>query len=191
MGFGRLKAAWALSLLLACGAAAAEVTQSDTQQPYTVPIAEGQSLRDALNAATPIRRGGKRFHGYTAWNVDWQFWWRSDASGRCRITRVSTQLTTTVQLPQLQGGTGAQRATFERYAKALHHHEQGHVQWGRDAAQAIDQGIAALPAAADCAALERNANALGKRLLEEHVGREQEYDRRTGHGATQGAQLEH
>ncbi len=174
-------------MLLACAPAAAEVTQDDTERPYNVPIAPGQSLREALNDATPIRENGKRFHGYTAWNVDWKFWWHSSASGRCRITRVNTRLSTTIQLPQLQGGTAAQRETFERYAAALRRHEQGHVQWGRDAARAIDQGISALPEAATCAALERNANALGTRLLAEHVDRERDYDRSTGHGATQGA----
>ncbi|MGP1684645.1 MAG: DUF922 domain-containing protein, partial [Giesbergeria sp.] len=124
------------------------------------------------------------------WNVHWNFWWHSDGAGRCRITRVRTRLTTTVQLPQLYGGTAVQRAAFERYAKALRHHELGHVQWGRDAAQAIDRGIAALPEAANCTALERDANALAKRLLADHVLREPEYDRNTRHGATQGALLE-
>lgn len=193
MGFGRVKRGLrrtlALAMLLACGVAAAEVVQEDTERPYTAPIAEGQSLRAALNAATPIRQDGKPFHAYTAWNVHWNFWWYSEANGRCRITRVRTRLTTTVQLPQLQGGTPAQQAVFERYARALRHHEQGHVQWGRDAAHAIDRGIAALPTAQDCAGLERQANALGQRLLAEHMARERDYDRSTGHGTTQGAQL--
>ena len=190
MGLGRISLEWALSALLACGAACAEVVQEDTELPYTVRIAEGQSLREALNAATPIRQDGKRFHGHTAWNVYWNFWWHSEVGGRCRITRVRTRLTTTVQLPQLQGGTASQRAAFERYASALRHHEQGHVQWARGAAQAIDRGIAVLPEAANCTALEHDANALGKRLLAEHVVRNREYDRNTGHGATQGALVE-
>ena len=154
-----------------------------------MPITEGQSLREALNAATPIRLDGKRFHGYTTWNVDWKFWWYSDAAGRCRITRVGTLLTTTIQLPQLNGGTAEQQAEFQRYAHALRAHEQGHVQWGREAARAIDQGIAALPEAPNCSALERNANALGRRLLAEHIASEQEYDRSTDYGTTQGARL--
>lgn len=182
--------AWALALLPVCAAAAAEVTHEAAQQTYTVRITPGQSLRDAINAATPIHQDGKRFHGYTAWNVDWQFWWHSDASGQCRITRVHTQLATTVQMPQLQGGTADQQAAFERYAKALRQHEEGHVQWGQKAAQAIDQGIAKLPEAANCSALEQNANALGQRLLQAHVEREKEYDRSTRNGATQGAQLD-
>ena len=47
-----------------------------------------------------------------------------------------------------------------------------------------------MPAALDCATLERDANALGHRLLREHTEREKAYDLRTSHGATQGARLE-
>ena len=41
-----------------------------------------------------------------------------------------------------------------------------------------------------CATLEREANALGHRLLQDHVAREKQYDQRTRHGATQGARLD-
>lgn len=181
----------ALILLLVCTGAASEVIHEGSEQPYAVRIAQGQSLREALNTATPIRQDGKRFHAYTAWNVDWNFWWHSDASGRCRITRVRTRLAWTIQLPQLEGGTSAQRAQFQRYVQALRQHEQGHMQWGRKAARAIDQGIAALPEAPSCTALEHGANALGRRVLAEHVAGEREYDRSTSYGATQGAQLGH
>ena len=103
---------------------------------------------------------------------------------------MTTRLRTEVQLPELRSGTPAQQAVFDRYLSALSRHEQGHVQFGRDAAQAIDEGIAALPAAPDCAALERRANTLGHRLLREHAEREKQYDRDTRHGASQGARLE-
>lgn len=176
--------------VLAGNAALAAVQAEHTQRPYAVHLQPGETLRHALSAATPIRENGRRFHGYTRWNVRWSFRWWREGSGRCRITEVTTRLTTEVQLPDLRSATPAQRAVFERYQRALARHEQGHVQFGKDAAEAIDRGIAALPEAADCATLERNANALGHRLLREHVEREKEYDRSTGHGATQGARLD-
>ena len=177
-------------MLLASSAALAEVTEEHAEQPYTVDIQPGQALRQALNAATPIREGGQRFHGYTHWNVHWKFWWRHDAAGRCRITRVHTRLSTRIQMPELHTGSGAQHARFARYARALRQHEQGHVQFGRQAAQSIDQGIAALPEAPDCPTLERQANALGHRLLAAQAALEKAYDRDTRHGATQGAQVD-
>ena len=170
--------------------AQADVTEQNLQRPYTVDAQPGESLRQALNRATPIAVNGQRFHGYTRWNVRWTFRWWREASGRCTITEVTTRLRTQVQLPELHSATPAQHAVFDRYLSALSHHEEGHVQFGRDAAQAIDEGIAALPAAPDCAALERRANTLGHRLLREHAEREKQYDRDTRHGASQGARLE-
>lgn len=185
----RWLAASALVLLLQAPASAT-VREEHAQRPYPVQLAPGQTLRQALQAATPIVVGGRRFHGYTRWNVRWSYRWWREASGRCAITEVTTRLTTEVQLPELRGATPAQQASFNRYLRALSQHEQGHVQLGRDAAQAIDQGIARLPAAADCPTLERQADALGRRLLQEHAERERQYDRDTGHGAAQGARLD-
>ena len=173
---------------LACAQAA--VQEEHAERKYAVHAEPNQSLREALNAATPILINGKRFHGYTRWYVRWQFQWAPDPQGGCRITQVNTRLTTEVQLPDLRRATEAQQARFSRYLPALSHHEQGHVQVGRDAAQAIDRGIADLPAASDCATLERNANTLGQALLQEYVEREKQFDVTTGHGATQGARLD-
>ena len=144
-------------------AARAEVVEAHAHAPYAVHARADQSLREALNAATPITVDGRRFHGHTQWDVHWNFWWHEDAAGRCRITRVRTRLATRLQMPELRRATPA---------------------------QAIDRGIAALPAAGSCAALEERANALGRRLLAEHAARDKHYDRATGHGASQGAQLD-
>ena len=160
------------------------------QRPCTVDAQSGESLRQTLNRATPIAVTGQRFHGYTRWNVRWTFRWWREASGRCAITEVTTRLHTEVQLPELQAASPEQQAAFDRYLRALSDHEQGHVQIGRDAAQAIDQGIRQMPAAPDRATLEREANALGHRLLQDHVAREKQYDQSTRHGATQGARLD-
>ncbi len=190
MGRSGISRSLATTLLLAAHIAQAAVQEEHAHEPYPVHVQPGQTLRQALQDATPILVEGRRFHGYTHWNVHWNFWWHSDDAGRCRITRVSTRLRTRIQMPELRTGSAAQQTQFARYARALHQHEQGHVQFGRAAAQAIDQGIAALPEAPDCPSLERQANALGQRLLAGQVAQEKEYDRTTRHGATQGATLD-
>lgn len=185
-----LRAAATALALYGWACAHAAVQEEHAERKYPVHAEPNQSLREALNAATPILVNGKRFHGYTRWYVRWQFQWAPDPQGRCLITKVNTRLTTEVQLPDLRRGTEAQQARFDRYLPALSQHEQGHVQVGRDAAQTIDRAIADMPAAADCATLERNANTLGQALLQEHVEREKQFDVTTGHGATQGALLD-
>ncbi|WP_232727889.1 DUF922 domain-containing Zn-dependent protease [Acidovorax sp. 69] len=179
-----------LAVLVCGGSAQASVTQEHTLRPYPVRAQPGETLRQALNAATPITVNAQRFHGHTRWDVRWTFRWWREASGRCTLTEVTTRLRTEVQLPELRSATPAQQAVFDRYLPALSRHEQGHVQFGRDAALAIDQGIAALPVAPDCATLEREANALGQRQLRDHAEREKQYDRDTRHGASQGVRLE-
>ena len=182
--------AWTVTMFVCAGAAHAVVEEKSIERPYVVRAQPGQTLRQALWAATPITVDGQRFHGYTRWNVRWTFRWWREASGRCVITEVTTRLHTEAQLPELQAASPEQQAAFDRYLRALSDHEQGHVQIGRDAAQNIDQGIRQMPAAPDCATLEREANALGHRLLQDHVAREKQYDQRTRHGATQGARLD-
>lgn len=178
------------ALLLSAGSPSwAAVTEEFIQKPYAVRAQPGESLRQAINAATPLAVDGRRFHGYTRWNVRWTFRWWREASGRCTITEVSTRLRVELQLPDLQRATTRQQMEFDRYLPALSEHEQGHVQFGRDAARAIDQAIAQLPAEPECATLERRANALGHRVLRDFVEREKLYDLNTGHGATQGAKL--
>lgn len=175
--------------LVASSAALAAVHEELLAKPYAVHARPDEPLRQAINAATPITVNGQRFHGYTRWNVRWTFRWWREASGRCTITEVTTRLHVELQLPELQRATPSQQAEFDRYLPALKQHEQGHVQFGRDAARAVDEGIAQLPAEAECATLERRANALGQRIVQDHVEREKRYDLDTGHGATQGAKL--
>lgn len=178
------------AVLLSAGSpSGAVVTEEFIQKPYSVRAHPDESLRQAINAATPIAVDGRRFHGYTRWNVRWTFRWWREASGRCTITEVSTRLRVELQLPDLQRATPRQQAEFDRYLPALSEHEQGHVQFGRDAARAVDQGIAQLPAEAECSTLERRANALGHSVLRDYVEREKLYDQNTGHCATQGAKL--
>lgn len=176
---------------VASSTAVAAVQEELDPKPYAVHARPDEPLRQAINAATPITVKGQRFHGYTRWNVRWTFRWWREASGRCSITEVTTRLHVELQLPELQRTTPDQRAEFDRYLTALKLHEQGHVQVGRDAARAVDDGIAQLPAEAECATLERRANALGQRIVQDHVEREKLYDLDTAHGATQGAKLKH
>lgn len=169
--------------------AAAEFEESLSFKTYDSAHQPGLTLLAALNAATPIRQDGMRFHGYTAWQTSWHFRWWEEADGRCRITGNRTRLSAEVTLPRLTTADPAIRQRFERYLAALKNHEMEHVRIARDAAQRIDRGILALPTMPSCRQLEQTANDLAQRLLREAGDAEREMDRRTGHGAKQGASL--
>ncbi|MDO8906073.1 DUF922 domain-containing protein [Hydrogenophaga sp.] len=178
-----------LSLSFVAAPTAAEVVQSLEVKTYHVPYRADMSLRKAISAASPVRHGGKIFHGFTRWNVSWQLWWNLTADGRCEIHNTQTRVTGVITLPVLSGAPDDVRQAFDPYVTALRRHELGHYQFGLDAAHQIDRQILALPPQATCPLLESAANGLGRRILGEAIQAEIEYDRRTRYGQTEGVTL--
>lgn len=181
----------ALTCSLSCGVlpAQAEIVERIDYRYYAVDATADRPLYAALDAASPIRQNGRVFHGFTRWELNWRYRWDARGDGRCRITQISVKLDATVDLPQLRSGTDRQGTAFATYLKALREHELGHVQIGREAAQAVERRISILPEMASCATLEQTANQTGYRTLAEFGDRDRQYDLTTGHGKTQGAWL--
>lgn len=177
----------ALPLLAPC--ASAQMTETVSIRTYRVEQNGADTLLHAINRATPIREDGRVFHGYTAWHIHWNFWWNRASNGRCTLTRNSTELSAEITLPELVNAASPVRREFSDYINKLRLHELGHVQIARSAAQQIDTEITALPSMSSCSELERAANQLGQRLLDQARQQGRRYDEATGHGRTQGAWL--
>ena len=176
-----------LLLLFAPGGVAAEVAETVRFRHYGV-VAIDRPLALALHEDSPLREGGRVFHGYARWHVDWR--WRTRAEGAdCRLEAIAVSLRATVTLPRLDGGTPAVRQQFDRYLEALRGHEEGHLGIARRAAAEIERALQALPAGPGCSALERQANAHAQSILARHTAEERRYDRDTDHGRRQGVQL--
>ncbi|WP_417070285.1 DUF922 domain-containing protein [Niveibacterium terrae] len=165
------------------------MTETVSTRTYRVEQSEADSLLQAIDRATPIREDGKIFHGYTTRNIHWNFRWNRASDGRCTLTRNNTQLSAEITLPELVTTGSPARREFSDYVSKLRLHEQGHVQIARSAAQRIDAGIAALPSMSSCPELEKTANQLGQRLIDQAKQEGRRYDEATGHGRTQGARL--
>jgi len=176
-------------VLGAAAAAQAGVSEQLEHRYYDVEPRPGETLLSALNAASPVRDGGRTFHAYTAWNVRWQFRWNAAPGGTCRIASVATQLAVTMTLPRLRAPQAPAAADFKRYFPALLLHEEGHRRLAREVAHEIDRTIERLPPMARCGDLESEANRRGHELIEAARAREIEYDRSTRQGCTQGACL--
>ncbi len=169
--------------------AVAEVSEQLVYGYYTVEQPPGQSLRQSLNQATPIRHDGEVFHGHTNWRVQWRFRWHEDQGGRCRLVQNKTALTADITLPDLARADEPTRRVFGTYLGALKTHELGHYQIARSVARKVDEAILGLPAMSSCALLERTANQLGRDLIAQGNLADRQYDQTTGHGRTQGAWL--
>ena len=176
-----------LVLLAATTNVAGKVEESLDYVDYTAYPQRGQSLRQALNDATPIRQDGKIFHGHTRWTHDWSFRWWREANGRCRITSNTTRLDLVITLPDLGSGSAAMRQRFQDFRSALHEHELGHARIARDTANRIDRAILDLPEMASCTALEASANRIAREALADGEREQRRYDRDTDHGRRDGA----
>jgi predicted secreted Zn-dependent protease len=175
--------------LAAASSSAAEVNATLSYDHYDAPAKPGRSLAEILNDSSPFRPNGKVFHSATSWNVDWKFQSMTKPDGRCKIVRVDTQLSASIDLPRLIGADESTEQRFETYLSALRTHELGHYAIGREAAAAIDARLHAMPEMANCEALESAARDLGARTLGEYEAKGNQYDVETGHGRTQGAWL--
>lgn len=178
-----------LCLLILAKTADAQVSENLVYTYYTAK-SDSDSLLETLNKASPIRVDNRSFHGYTKWNVHWNYRWFEQADGRCKITKVTTDLTANITLPELVGANAEQTEAFDKYLSALRVHELGHYDIGKQTATTIDNGILALPEMSSCKELESTANDFGYRTLEEYKAQEKQYDVATAHGKTQGAWLE-
>ena len=176
-------------ILLFSSPVAAEVTERIAYTTYPVNHQEGRSLLQSLNKSSPIRYKGNVFHAYTSWNVHLRYRWYEEADGSCRLTHNVTTLTAEISLPELQTLQGAADKEFSRYVENLRLHEHGHRDIGRKAAKRIDEMVLQLPAMPSCPILEKRAEELRTRILEEAMQEERSYDQATQYGRTQGAWL--
>ena len=181
----------ALPGLMLGGSARALVVEQVQEQRYAVALQPGQKLREALNAATPVREQGRPFHGRTQWGLRSGYGWqRVEGGERCALTEVRVLLEAHIVLPELKPLPGPEaEAAFERYLAALRVHKQGHLDIVREAAQRIDEQLAKLDAQPSCEQLERLARRITAAQLEQARREGERYDQLTGHGCTQGACL--
>ncbi|MDM4765581.1 DUF922 domain-containing protein [Pelomonas sp. SE-A7] len=181
--------AFAIGLLAACTLARAEVSESEERETYPVRQSGSQSLLEAVNAATPILIEGKRFHGYTAWDMGWRYRYQRQTDGRCALAQIQTRLSVKITLPELVEADEAARALFDKYLPALTLHEEGHRDIVREVVRKLDAGLQEIPQQASCEALKEEIDRVGQAMVAEARRQGSRYDAATRHGCTQGACL--
>jgi predicted secreted Zn-dependent protease len=183
----RLCACLFAGLLLIPPLAQAEVKEARRYTYYDVQLGSGP-MHPQLRAASPPRKDGARYVGYTTWHMDWHWRWQT-RGGNCAMTSVNINVDLEVNLPRIHGASARQAAAFEPYINALRGHELGHVDIVLEEARALEREILALPPMRDCEALQARARELGQARLARARQRNADYDTRTNHGQTQGAVL--
>lgn len=153
---------------------------------------QGMSRADLLTqiASRGPVWGDRRWGGVTRWWVEWRFTFEQGLTG-CGIRTVTTHVRISYILPRWREGNGAPdalRQSWRRYATALRRHEEGHGENGKRVGLRIGRAIQAMGERPTCDALTREANIIGHSIIRSDTS-DRDYDRATGHGATQGALL--
>ena len=113
------------------------------------------------------------------------------AAGGCKVDSLATTLVLKMTLPRWTAPAGADadlRRRWERYVAALQMHEEGHVENARLFEKALKAELGAMTAP-NCPALEAAVQARHGHMQQEYRQRDLDYDQRTGHGRTQGAEF--
>lgn len=158
----------------------------DLQVALTHYRVEGRTY-DAL-ARSLNANGPNGFHGLASWRISFELTTTPQAD-QCRVASVVTRVSGKILMPQWVDEASAPRALQRRwtaYYAALKRHEDGHIQHGRELALLVKEKLMGIGAVA-CDTLQAQANSEFQRLYGHLKTRDQQYDARTDHGATQGA----
>lgn len=150
---------------------------------YAVQGTDHATLAQSLKA-----NGPRGFHGLASWRLDYQYTTRRTGPN-CQVDSVNVKVGGEILMPRWADENAAPVELQRRWATyyaALKRHEDGHVQHGRELALLVKErfmGLGAHPCEQFKALTEGEFNRLTTNLKT----RDQEYDARTNHGATQGA----
>ncbi|HYJ80812.1 MAG TPA: DUF922 domain-containing protein [Longimicrobiaceae bacterium] len=153
---------------------------------YEVSGATAAELEASLLAGGPLVGDSVRY-ARTAWTVPWSV--RSwHLRGQCAVHTVQARLDARVWLPRWRPPPEAPPelvAQWDEFVRALAAHEAGHVRLGAEAVRELRNALRSL-SALNCALLEARASTEAARVLERYQRRNDEYDRETAGGGTQG-----
>jgi len=158
---------------------------------YTISPRAPQDILRELNWHSPIREHGTTFHGHTDWNISWNYKVQQIPGG-CTISGIQTRIDIKYTLPILNERTtnAATVLRFKAFNDALIKHEHNHGANGLKAANEIDAALHSIAPQRNCQQLDRYANQLGHGIIQRYIDIDNEYDRSTQNGRTEGAYIQ-
>lgn len=176
-------------VLTLIAAVPATVSATPVVRHYDIHGNTERALTRQLQTKGPVASTGKRFDALTRWHVTWNFRYEP-RGGSCVITRVNTRTEATITLPRWRNQAGAPPSLvrqWNRYITALTRHEHNHVAHATTAAREIERLGRGFSQRGNCSGIERAFNRQADILVQRAQERDRSYDRRTGHGRTEGA----
>jgi predicted secreted Zn-dependent protease len=154
---------------------------------YNVDGKDYSSLIRSLAVNGP-KANNKSFHGLAKWRVSYKYetkW----AGKKCKFSNITLDIDGEILMPLWRDEANAPqdlRERWSRYFAALKAHEEGHIQHGKELAQRVREKFLGI-GDFECADAATLAQKEYEGIYNNLKNRDQEYDQRTQHGATQGA----
>jgi predicted secreted Zn-dependent protease len=184
-----------LASLASVATAQAEVRYAERDERYQLDAYTLSGMRRELDRQ--LRPGGsidaRSSHGLTRSGIELRYETEAQLPQGCRIDALQVRLNLSVTLPEWRPRAPASPEDgirIRRMLAGLAVHEAGHRRHAIAAARTIERTILSLPLAADCQLARRGIDRIYRRELMRFRLRDQHYDLVTGHGRTQGAQLD-
>jgi predicted secreted Zn-dependent protease len=159
-----------------------------SEEFYEIRGSTAEELHGEMQRLGPLGEEGRRFHGWTAWTINWRYVSQPSGSA-CRATRVEVTAEITLTLPRWRAPPDAPeslRRQWDAYLAALRVHEDGHRDLAVATARRVHSRLSGFRTS-DCRDFNREANTEGQRILDRLRADNRRYDEETGHGRTQGA----
>ena len=135
----------------------------------------------------------KSGHTFGAAFTDWRVSWMADrvqTPEGFKVTKSNTKLIITYRYPRWTDEAQASaelRKKWAAYCKAVIIHEKGHGAIAMEAAREVDKAVMAVKPEKYVQSLDGRVNVAGNKVLKEYRKKEEDYDRVTKFGQTQGA----
>ena len=153
---------------------------------YPVAATTVQELRAEMSSSGPLA-GDRRWAGATQARTRWTFSYLRRGMV-CMLHDVRVVVTAEIRLPRWEPEAMPDTETLDwwrGFNARLLEHERGHVKIAVDGAREIAAALRPLEGSVSCDALGMRANGAAQLILVKARERQAEYDRVTGHGATQ------
>lgn len=154
----------------------------------------GQSAKQLIaqmKETGPLRKDGKRYFGKTDWTINWRYHYET-RGGAVVLTRVAVTVNATTIMPQRQlaaNDADPMAAEWARFSAALAVHERGHAENAKRHARQLYAVLHGHGPFSSAQELEAFVKTQGDKSVADANAEDIEYDKRTGHGNTQGATL--
>ncbi len=166
----------------------AQVSESIEYKYYQISPRSVYEIKPELMHRSPIRAGGGSFNGHTDWFIDWRYQLSQTPYG-CQVHGIQTKVHVIHTLPALSDHVSDQQTidVFTKFSAALTQHEKNHGNNGLTAAREMDKAFNAIPPQQSCRKLAAIIDSIGNSTVQKYIQADDDYDRITGNGSTEGA----